>query len=86
MKRKRILQCTVAATILLLIAVFLARTLELRGHSGRAFIRSSLLHDTICYVGSYEMIVCPYTTQPYETYMTILAILIVSTWAVLRKK
>jgi hypothetical protein len=71
----------------LMIVVFFARTLEPYNYSEHAFIQSGLFYDRICSVGSYEMIVCPYTTQPYETYMTILAVLLtISTLAVLRKK
>jgi len=70
-----------------MIAVFLARTLEILSHSDRAFIKSGLFYDMICYLGSYEIIVCPYTTIPYETVMAILAVLLaLSTWILLRKK
>jgi hypothetical protein len=87
MNRKRVLAYITGGLAILFIVVLVARTLEIYNHSSRAFIRSSIFYDKICYLGSYEIFVCPYTVQPYETYLTILAILlIISTWITLRKK
>ena len=85
--RRRVWACITGGLAILFLVVLIARTLEIYNHSNRAFIRSSLFYDKICYLGSYEIFVCPYTTQPYETYLAILAILlIISTWVTLRKR
>ncbi|MGA2783745.1 MAG: hypothetical protein ABSF09_03495 [Candidatus Bathyarchaeia archaeon] len=87
MNRKRVSAYITGGLAILFIVGLIVRTLEIYNYSSRAFIRSGLFYDKICYLGSYEMFVCPYTTQPYETYLTILAILlIISTWVTLKKK
>jgi hypothetical protein len=66
----------------LAILVVVVRSWEVYGGSGRAFIRSGLMFDKLCYLGSFEITVCPYTLPPYETFLAILAVLLVlSLWA-----
>ena len=66
--------------------VSIARIVETYRYMGQTFVRIGLLYDSVCYRGSYEMIVCPYTLPPYETYLVILAIvLLMSLWASSRK-
>ena len=70
----------------LLIIVFIARSFELFSRSGRVFIESGILSDRLCYLGSFEMIICPAYLPPYETFLAVLAImLVVSMWANWRK-
>ena len=70
-----------------MVAVFLARAVETYTYLGQAVIVPGLFSDKICYKGSYEMIVCPYTVPPYETLMLILGgLLISSLWANARKR
>lgn len=86
-KRKRRLPYLIGGILLLMFIVFLARTLEVSNYSGLVILRSGLFYDKVCYKGSYEMIVCPHTAPPYETFWAILSILlIISIWAVFKKK
>lgn len=64
-------------TLIVLVIVFLARILYPIYYSSRAFIQIGLFNDKICYVGSYEMIVCPYSAPPFETFIVIFVILFV---------
>ena len=72
----------------LLVAItFIARMIQPLNYPGHPFIQTGLFYDKICALGSYEMIVCPYTAPPYETLISILAIvLVVLVWAYSRKK
>ncbi len=71
----------------LLVAVSLARAVESYSYLGQAVIAPGLFNDRVCYKGSYEMIVCPYTVPPYETLIFILgALLIACAWANAKKK
>jgi len=46
------------------------------------FIRTGILHDSVCYMGSY-LIVCPSTAPPFETILLALAaIFLVGLWAI----
>lgn len=66
--------------------VFIARVTETYRYMGHAFIRIGFLYDSVCYLGSYEIIVCPYMLPPYETYLLILTIvLLTSVWVTARK-
>ena len=66
--------------------VLLVRTYEMVSRSGRVFIEIGLFSDRLCHLGSYEMFVCPDNLPPYETFLTILAImLLVSVWMIGRK-
>jgi len=70
----------------LLILILLARTIEVFSRSGRVFIEIGLFSDKLCYLGSFEMIVCPDYLPPYEVFLTVLAIMLaVSLWAIRRK-
>jgi hypothetical protein len=69
-----------------LIIIILARTIELSSRSGRPFIEIGLFSDKLCYLGSYEMIICPNYLPPYETFLTIIAIMLVVTLWITRKK
>ena len=71
----------------LIILVFIARIIQTYTFMGYAFVQIGFFYDEICSRGSYEIIVClPNTYPPYETILAILAILlIVSIW-VTRKK
>lgn len=85
--RKRRLPYLVGGILLLMLIVFVARTLEISNYSGLVILRVGLFYDRVCYKGSYEMIVCPYTAPPYETLWAILSILlIISIWTVFKKK
>jgi len=77
----------VSVTSALIVVLFVARILEPGGYSSHAFIEIGLFFDRVCTVGSYEMIVCPYTAPPYETLMSILGLLLVLfIWIDYRKK
>jgi len=76
----------VAATSILIVVILVARILEPGGYSSHAFIESGLMFDKICTVGSYDMVVCPYTVPPYETFMSILGVLLVVFILLDRKK
>lgn len=85
--RKRIPPYAVSATIFLIVAVVVARILQPLSYSSQAFIQSGLLYDKVCSNGSYEMVVCPYTAPPYETFTGILAVLLVILiWADYKRK
>jgi hypothetical protein len=75
--RKHVLSYSIGAIGLLVIVVFLLRLSATGGYPGTVFLQSGLLYDRVCYVGSYEMVVCPYTALPYETIMAMLAVLLV---------
>jgi len=80
------LRYIVEITILLIIILFVARVTETYRYNSQVFIRIGLLYDTVCYLGSYEMIVCPYTVPPYEMYLLILVIVLLTcVWASSRK-
>ncbi len=85
---KRIgLRYAVWVLIFLMVAVFSARAFESYRYRGQAVIAPGLLYDRVCYKGSYEMIVCPYTVPPYETLIFIFgALLIACAWANAKKK
>jgi hypothetical protein len=69
----------VALTILF---VLIARVAESSGLAPQEFIQTGILHDKICYMGSY-LIVCPSTAPPYETILLILAaIFVLGLWAI----
>ncbi len=72
---------------LLIIIVCLARIIQVYSYLGYAFLEIGLFSDKICARGSYEIIMClPDTVPPYETILGILAILlIVSLWVTKRK-
>ncbi len=71
----------------MMIAVFIARAVETYSYLGQAVIVPGVFSDRICYKGSYEMIVCPYTVPPYETLILILGgLLIACAWANAKKK
>ena len=71
----------------LIIIVFLARLIQTYSYVGYAFVEMGLLSDRICSRGSYEIIVClPDTIPPYETILAILAILLVFSVGMIRKK
>lgn len=76
MDRKRVLSYSIGVIGLLIIVVFLLRLSATSGYPGPVFIQSGLYYDRICYVGSYEMVVCPYTAPPYETIMAVLAVVL----------
>ncbi len=70
----------------LLLIVLLARTFETLSRPGRVFIENGVFSDKLCYLGSYEVIVCPYLLPPYETCLLVLAMmLVISVWANLKK-
>ncbi len=70
----------------LLLIVLIARTSEILSRPGRVFIESGIFSDKLCYLGSFEMIVCPEYLPPFETCLAVLAImLVVSVWANWRK-
>lgn len=86
MKMKRSLWYLVRVLIFLLIVVLLARAVETYRYLGQAAIMPGLLSDNVCYRGSYEIIVCPYTVPPYETLMLILVVLLtICVWANARR-
>jgi hypothetical protein len=69
----------VALTILL---VLIARAVENSSLASQEFIQTGILHDKICYMGSY-LIVCPSTAPPYEAILLILgAIFVLGLWAI----
>jgi len=74
-------------TGILIIIVFLARTIQTYGYMGYGFVEMGLLSDRICSHGSYAFIVCaPETIPPYETILGILAALLVfSVWGSRKK-
>lgn len=74
---RRFPRYAIGLIIVLIVALFAARVFEPAGYSSHAFIESGLFLDKICTVGSYEMVVCPYTAPPYETFMSILGFLLV---------
>ncbi len=87
MNKKRSLWYAVRVLIFLLIIVFLARAVETYRYLDQAAIMPGLFRDSVCYRGSYEIIVCPYTAPPYETVMLILvALLTICAWANAKKK
>ena len=69
-----------------LIIIILARTIELFSRSGKLFIEIGLFSDKLCYLGSYEMIICPDYLPPYETFLTVIAIMLVVSLWIIRKK
>jgi hypothetical protein len=73
---------------LLIIIVFVARIIQVYSYLGYAFLKIGLFSDKICTRGSYEIIVClPEAMPPYETILGILAILLVfSLWLIKRKQ
>ena len=62
-----------ALSVLAVLAIRISETLSLLGE---AAIRIGLFHDSICYLGSYEIVVCSTLLPPYETFMTILVVLL----------
>ncbi len=72
LSKRRSLPYVVYILIFLMIAVFIARVAETYSYLGQAVIVPGVFSDRICYKGSYEMIVCPYTVPPYESLMLIL--------------
>jgi len=72
---------------LLIIIVFLAKIIQVYSYLGYAFLEIGLFSDKICSRGSYEIIVClSNSIPPYETILGILAILLVfSLWLIKRK-
>jgi len=83
----RIPRYAIGLIIVLIVVLFVSRILEPGGYSSQAFIESGLFLDKICTVGSYEMVVCPYSAPPYETFMSILGLLlVVFIWLDYRKK
>lgn len=87
MDTKRSLRYAVRILIFLMVIVFLARAVETYRYWGQAAIVPGLFNDSVCYRGSYEIIVCPYTAPPYETVMFILAaLLVICVWANAKKK
>jgi hypothetical protein len=71
--------------ILLFVGVLAVRIAETYNYWGRAFIQSGLFNDSLCYRGSYEMIICSPSLPPFETYLAMLGILfIVSILAISR--
>ena len=87
MDKRRSLRYIVWVLIFLMILVFLARAVESYNYLGQAVIVPGLFTDRICYKGSYEMIVCPYTVPPYEAIMlTLGGLLIACAWASTKKK
>jgi len=75
--RSRILPYIIGVISVLITAIFVVRMLQPRGYSSQAFIQSGLFYDKVCTIGSYEMVVCPYTAPPYETFMSLLGLLLV---------
>lgn len=74
----RSLQYISAGAVVLL---FMARFLHPLYYSSSAFIQIGLFSDRICSTGPFEMAVCPYLVPPYETLMTIFAVLLaVTVW------
>jgi len=72
---------------LLIIIVFLARIIQVYSYLGYAFLEIGLFSDKICSPGSYEVIVClPDTIPPYETILGILAILLIFSLWLTKKK
>ena len=72
---------------LLIIIVFLARIIQVYSYLGYAFLEIGLFSDKICSRGSYEVIVClPDTIPPYETILGILAILLIFSLWLTKKK
>jgi hypothetical protein len=55
------------------LALRISETLSL---TGEAVVRVGLSHDSVCYLGSYEIVVCSILFPPYETFMAILALLL----------
>lgn len=69
-----------------MVLVFVSRTLTILSYSSPVILRSGLFADRVCYKGSYEMIVCPYSAPPYEAFWAVLSVLLViSVWAFLKK-
>jgi hypothetical protein len=75
--RRRVPRYAIGLIVVLIVVLFVARVVEPGDYSSHAFIESGLFSDKICTVGSYEMVVCPYTAPPYETCMSILGVLLV---------
>jgi hypothetical protein len=75
--RRKSLHYVEGAIILLMVVVFMIRVAESYSYWGRAFIQSGLFHDSVCYRGSYEMIICSPSLPPFETYLAALGILLV---------
>ena len=73
---------------ILLIIVFLARLVQTYSYLGYGFVQMGILSDKICARGSYEIIIClPDILPPYETILTLIAILLIfSLWFPTRKK
>jgi hypothetical protein len=71
----------------LIVIVFAARIIQTYSYMGYAFVEIGLFYDKICSRGSYDIIVClPDTIPPYETMLGILAILLIfSLWLIKRK-
>ena len=87
MRLKLALQFVAGILIVLFSLVLVARTLEIYGHSGQISMASGLFYDKLCYLGSYEIVVCSNILPPYETYLTILLILLaICMFAILRKR
>ena len=83
----KILHYGIVGLIVLIIIIFLARTVQIHSYSGQAFVQIGFFYDKICANGSYEMIVCPYTMPPYEILMGLLAIpLVILSWIEFKKK
>ena len=76
MKREKILNCIIITLVVLIIIIFLARTMQVYSYPGQVFVQIGFFYDKICANGSYEMIVCPYTMPPYEVLMVLLGILL----------
>ena len=63
-----------------IVLVLIARIIEAGSLAPQEFIRTGILHDNVCYMGSY-LIVCPSTAPPYETFLVVLAaIFLVGLW------
>ncbi|HUK50583.1 MAG TPA: hypothetical protein VLV18_06060 [Terriglobales bacterium] len=66
--------------------ILIARAIEGWDLPSQEFIKTGLLNDKICYMGSY-LIVCPLTAPPYETALIILtALFLVAVWIMPRRQ
>jgi hypothetical protein len=57
---------------LAILGVLVARISETLSLLGQSAIQIGLLHDSICYLGSYEIVVCSAILPPYETVIAVL--------------
>ena len=62
-------------TIILFVIDLIARFVYPITYAKGAFVQIGLMYDKVCYLGSYEMIVCPSSAPPFETLAVILTML-----------